>query len=925
MERARFGRQAELARISSFLDAVPTWPEALILGGEAGIGKSVLWLDTLEQARARSYRALSSRPTESEAKLSFAALGDLLDGVVDEALDALPSPQRSALEVALLRTEADASPPDRRTLSSAFHGALMALATAGPLVLAIDDAQWLDLPSARVLEFAIRRLHDVPIGILITARVVENDPLPLGLDGALPGERIHRLLVGPITQEATRDLLHSELSTRLPRSVLLQIHGTAAGNPFLALELGRALLRRGIDREPGSSLPVPSTLIELVADRLSGLSDPVRHVLLVTAAASQPTASLVAQAIGGTDAGHDIAAALDDGVIEESAGRIRPAHPLLATVQYSVSSGLERREAHRRLAAVVVDQEERARHLALAAERPDERVAAELEAASLQASGRGAPDAAAELADLARELTPADHAEERIHRTIHAGQFAFEAGELGKAATCLEEAVAATSTGPLRAEALLFLARVRYHSHDARAALAVAEQALEEVGEDHQLKPHIQLELAAAAEAVGDRARARAHAREAVALAEAEGDDASLAEALTLGSFHDFLAGEGDARSAMSRALELEGAAVSLRPLRGPTFRQACMAMWTDELDAARSTFVDLAKRCREGGDEGSLAVILFMLAQVECSAGNWSDASAYADESCELTAWTGHLPYRAVALSARALVEARLGRADSARATAAEGLQLAERSGLVQATQFNLAALGFLELSLDNPKETNEILWPFAEGVLAAGVSEPGVLRFMPDEIEALIAIGEADTARSILEPFASQAERLGRTWALATSERGRGLLHASIGELPDALAAFDRALEHHSMLDEPFELGRTLLAQGQAFRRVKKWRLARESLGRSLGIFESLGAALWADKATTEMARIGGRSPGPDDLSPTEQEVAELVGSGLTNREVAHALFLSVSTVEANLRRIYRKLGVRSRTELSRRLSER
>jgi DNA-binding CsgD family transcriptional regulator len=194
-----------------------------------------------------------------------------------------------------------------------------------------------------------------------------------------------------------------------------------------------------------------------------------------------------------------------------------------------------------------------------------------------------------------------------------------------------------------------------------------------------------------------------------------------------------------------------------------------------------------------------------------------------------------------------------------------------------------------------------------------------------MPDEIEALIAIGEVDTARSLLEPFAAQAERLNRTWALATSDRGWGLLNASIGNLPDALSAFDRALEHHSMVDEPFELGRTLLAQGQAFRRVKKWGLARGSLGRSLEIFERLGAALWADKARTEMARIGGRSPGPDDLTPTEQEVAELVGSGLTNREVAHALFLSVSTVEANLRRIYRKVGVRSRTELSRRLSER
>jgi len=924
MERARFGREVELARVSTFLDAVPNGPDALVLAGEAGIGKSAVWLDALDQARTRSYRVLSSRPTESEAKLSFAAVGDLLEEVVDEVLDALPAPQRTALEIALLRTEAGASPPDQRTLSSAFHGALIALAEAGPLVLAIDDVQWLDLPSARVLEFAIRRLHDVPIGILVTARAEAIDPVPLGLDRALPAERIDRLLVGPITQAATRDLLNEQLSTRLPRSILLEIDGTAAGNPFLALELGRAMLRKGIDREPAGSLPVPSTLIDLVADRLAGLSAPVSRVLLLTAAASQPTATVIAQAIGGADADRDIEAALDEGVIEASGGRIRPTHPLLATVQYSVSSGPERRDAHRRLAAVAIDQEERARHLALAADRPDEDVAAALASASRQASARGAPDTAASLVDLARQLTPADNVDERIHRTIHAGQFAFEAGDLDKAASYLEEAVASTLAGPLRAEALLFLARVRYHSDDAGAALALAEQALDEVGDDEELKPHLQLELAAAAEAVGDRARARTHAREAVALAEARGAEAVLAEALTLAGYHDFLAGEPDAPRTMRRALELEGAAAPVRPLRSPTFRQAGVAMWMDELGTARSTFVDLEKRCREGGDEGSLAVILFMLAEVECEAGNWSDGRAYADESCEITAWTGHLPYRSLALSAKALIDAHLGRVESARAAAEEGLKLAERSGLVQASQFNLAALGFLELSLDNPKETNELLWPLTQGVLAAGIREPGVLRFLPDEIEALIAIGEAGAARSILEPFAVQAQVLGRSWALATAERGWGLLHASKGELPAALEAFERAVEAHANLDEPFELGRTLLAQGQAFRRMKQWRLARDSLDRALEIFERLGAALWTDKASTEIARIGGRSPGPIELTPTEQEVADLVGSGLTNREVANALFLSVSTVEANLRRIYRKLGVRSRTELSRKLSE-
>src|SRR4029453_1684203 len=294
-------------------------------------------------------------------------------------------------------------------------------------------------------------------------------------------------------------------------------------------------------------------------------------------------------------------------------------------------------------------------------------------------------------------------------------------------------------------------------------------------------------------------------------------------------------------------------------------------------------------------------------------------------DESGSITVWTGQQPYRALALSVKALVEAHRGREQASRTAAEEGLELARQSGLKQAGQFNLSALGFLELSLGNVEATDRLLRPLAEGVLEAGIGEPGMLRFLPDEIEALIASGEAEKAGSLLQPFLARAEALRRSWALATAERGRGLLAASLGELPEALAAFDRSLEHHAALEEPFELGRTLLAQGQALRRTKKWRLARDSLGRSLAMFEQLGADLWANKARAEIARVGGRAPGPVRPARPRTEGADQGGDGLTNREAARALFLSVSTVEANLRRIYQKLGVRSRTELSRKLSER
>ena len=925
MERGLFGRETELAHVSRLLEGIPSGPVALILGGEAGIGKSTLWLEALSQARARSYRVLSCRPDESEAKLSYAALGDLLEGVVEESLERLPSPQRSALEVALLRADATGFPPDQRAISTAFHGALLALASGGPLVVAIDDTSWLDAPSARVLEFALRRLNDAPIGLVMTVRALELHPLPLGLERALSDDRIERVMVGPMTLQATRNLLSSELSARFSRPLLLRIYEASAGNPFLALELGRALVRRGIEKVPEANLPVPSNLSDLVTDRLSELPDPVRQVLLVISAASQPTVSLVAGAIGGPTAEDDIEDAFKAGIIEGSGGRVRSTHPLLATVAYSESSAEARRDVHRRLAAVVVDQEERARHLALAAEGPAEGVAAELEEAARKAAGRGAPDAAAQLSELARELTPSEHTEARIHRTVHAGQYAFEAADMGRAATLLEEAVAAAPTGWLRAEALLFLARIHYHSHDALSARSLAEEALSEAAQDPDLRTRIQMELAAASEAAGDHDGARVHARAAVDLAEGQGDESMLAEGLALVAFYDFVSGKGTQRSVMNRAVGLEEMGGDLRPLRSPTFREACVSLWTDDLDAARSTLTDIEKRCRDGGDEGSLAVILFMLALLECWAGAWSEAGLYADESGTITVWTGQQPYRALALSAKALIEAHRGQEQPARTAADEGLELARQSGLKQAGQFNLSALGFLELSLGNAEATDRLLRPLAEGVLEAGIGEPGMLRFLPDEIEALIALGEAEKAHSLLQPFLARAEALGRSWALAAAERSGGLLAASRGELPEALAAFDRALEHHAALEEPFELGRTLLAQGQALRRTKKWRLARDSLGRSLAIFEQLGAALWADKARAEIARVGGRAPGPVGLTPTEQRVADLVASGLTNREAAQALFLSVSTVEANLRRIYQKLGVRSRTELSRKLAER
>jgi DNA-binding CsgD family transcriptional regulator len=372
----------------------------------------------------------------------------------------------------------------------------------------------------------------------------------------------------------------------------------------------------------------------------------------------------------------------------------------------------------------------------------------------------------------------------------------------------------------------------------------------------------------------------------------------------------------------IERAVGLESAGEHLRPLRSPTFYRALMSRWTDDLETARSGLVALEKRAREHGDEGSLPVLLSLLSEVECWSGDWEAAGSHADESLNTTRWTGQELYRGLALYAVALVEAHLGNVETARRASEEGLELGRRTGSPQVRDLNASVIGFLEISLGNPAEAHRVLQPLTEASPVESV-DPGVLRFMPDEIEALLSLGQTETARALLEAFASRGRDLGRRWVLATSGRCRGLLAAFEGDVVGALDAFEEGLKYHEGVGQPFELGRTLLAQGQVQRRAKQWRAARGSLEEALQIFERLGAALWAERARAEVARIGGRPPTPSDLTPTEQRVAELVTEGLTNREVADMLFLSVSTVQANLRRIYTKLGVRSRTQLARRLA--
>jgi predicted ATPase len=290
------GRDAELARVQDFLETVSERPWALLLEGAAGIGKTTLWQAGVSIARARGHRVLACRAAESEARLSYAALGDLLDFELPD----LPAPQKRALDAALLRAEVEGAPPDQRAVSVATLGVLRALAAADPVMIAVDDVQWLDAPSARVLAFVVRRLEDAPVRILVALRVGAGGD-PLGLGHAGPAPSLHRVAIGPLHEEAMTRLLRDRTSEELTHPILLRLHRISEGNPFFALEIARALTSRGVRPAPGEPLPVPEDLQALLGARLAALPSTATDGLLVVAAAARPTEDLVVAAAARSD------------------------------------------------------------------------------------------------------------------------------------------------------------------------------------------------------------------------------------------------------------------------------------------------------------------------------------------------------------------------------------------------------------------------------------------------------------------------------------------------------------------------------------------------------------------------------------------------------------------------------------------------
>ncbi len=883
---------------------------AAILTGPAGIGKTALWEWTVNHAAGLGYQVLAARTGAAETQLPWVALTDLLRTAESSVLADLPAPQRDALQTVMLQSDAGPA-ADERAVGTALWSVLSAKAEAGPVLVALDDLPYLDAASAGALRFALRRMEPAGrVRLVASARGAKSQWAPL--DGLAAG-RVLPVDVGPMSVGALYELLAARLGLRLARPVLLRVHLTSGGNPLYALELARSLARLEIVPQAGVPLAVPSSLEELVADRVRRSRPDELEIAAATAASSRFTDA----GLGSGALDRAVTAGLvvvDEPLVLGSARIIRAAHPLVGAAAYAALPAAGRRALHRRLAASSDDPLERARHAALAATEADPSIARALDAGVLAALAAGAPDIAAELSRLALQHTDTDS--DRAARLDLLADALVRAGDSPGAVEAQRQAIALTPEVSQRARRRIRLAEMATEVIGWGAVADELQAAAAEAADDPAIRSEALLTLAAVTD---DIALADEVAAEAVALLEQAGqfDPAVMSGALAQAAGARFRAGRGLDHDMFARAIDLERSQPTRRLSDRADASYAALLKYADDLHEAEIRLTGLLAEARESADLSSIAYLLAHLPQrIALWQGQIGRARQFAQEHLDV-AEQGQLAAQAgQARHNLGVVLAYEGRLDEAAA-----MLLSPRDAPI-ATNWDRhrtdGALGFAALSGGDPVTAAGHLDSWYAVVTAMHLSEPGYSRWHLDYLTALVATGRLADAQAFLDHLDRQVASSGRLSAAAVALTGRAMVHAASGRGPEATAAIDQALAWYESSPMRFDRARTLLIAGQIHRRLKAKRLAHDALAEAVREFTAFGAAAWARQAAAELARVNLRPASPAALTETERRVAELAAAGRTNREVAQQLFLAVKTVEANLARAYRKLGITSRAEL-------
>ena len=891
------GRERERRELDVALaDARLNRSTVLVVAGEVGIGKSMLLADAGERAQAAGMRVLRARGIESEARVPFAGLLELLRPALS-VLERIPEPQREALEGALALRPASAQ--DRFAVGAATLSLLAAYAEGTPVAVIVDDGHWLDASSADALLFAMRRLVADPIAVIVAVRHEE----PSFVDDA----RLPTLYVPGLDREAAAILVGEAAVDRL--------YAATGGNPLALLELAPEAARL-------AELPIdlPAPIVGRVASgfvrRAAALAVETQRALLVAAASDTGDLLLLERAHPGCV--EDLFPAEEAGLVALREGRVEFRHALARSALYGAVPAEEQRAAHRELASALPDHEvdRRAWHLALATVGPDAVASSALEQAGARAYQRSAYAEAAAAYDRAATLSV-----EPARLFANAADAAWLAGQPDRAIALLDHAsLNAQDDGLLT----IRVEHLRGQIAARRGPVAEARSMLEAAAvRAADLDPEAAVVMLAEATFLsyyaGDARAMLQTAARATELAAQLGGRSEIFAGLAQGMAFVF-AGDGErgARSIHRAVAQLEESD-ELRADPHLAVWAALGPLWLREAEAGRSLFERALELVRSRTALGAMPELLVHMARDWATTDEWPSAQAAYGEGIALARETGQGVALAFGLSGLAWLEARQGREADCRAHAAEGRETCIRTGVVANELWTLAALGDLELGLGRP-EAAVVHYEEWDALLRSRRIEDVDLSPAPELAETYLRLGRVEDAVAVAARHEESARIKGQPWALARAARTRGLLAAD-GELA---AAFDEALALYEQTPDRYEAARTRLAYGARLRRIGLRVRAREELRTAIETFDALGAEPWSNLARAELEATGETARKRDAsmrdrLTPQELQIALLLAGGRTTREAAAAMFLSPKTIEYHLRNVYRKLDVRSRAELS------
>ncbi|MFC5749619.1 helix-turn-helix transcriptional regulator [Actinomadura rugatobispora] len=890
------GRAGEAAAIDRLLDgAAGGRSGALVLRGEAGIGKTALLELAAARAAGKGMRVLRGTGIENETGMPYAGLHLLLGGELDR-IDALPGPQAGALrEVLGMGGGGDG---DRFLAGLALLTLLADLAEERPLLCLVDDVQWLDSASAEVLLFAVRRLEAEPIAVLLAAR--DPDETEFVAPG-LPELRLRGL-----DPAAAADLL-AERAAELPRHERHEILAEAMGNPLALLELPAVSARTD---SPSSRF---QRIQGAFAARVAALPEPSRTALLVAAADGTGDLALIVPAAGRLGASvADLDPAERRGLVTSADGLLKFRHPLIRTAAYTAAPLSRRLAAHRALAEAHRELGDGCRyawHLARSATGPDETVAAVLERAAGLDLGVGGNAVVSAMYERAAVLSP-DPAD-RGRRLAVAARAAADGGLSEHAIALAERAEADTPDPVRRADLVLIRALLAEEGDRGREAYRLLSGIAGEVADQEpHLAGHLLFKAASAASKAGDVDALRRAAERAEELKLPNGHLPRALATMFLGQ--DPPAAGGDTAALNELITDMAGCLGTREVVETGWWR-----LLAGDLEGAERVAADVAQRCRDQGSAGLLSLALPLLARARLMLGRHAEALTAATEGMRIAGDIGQHRLRVYNATVLALLAAIAGEEERCAELAGEAL----RRGVPPGTAHAAGALGLLDLGLGRYEAALSRL-----SDVVAGSRRQGSLGSLPDLVEAAVRAGTPERGREAAAWYRDWAARIRRPWAEAIALRCAALLATGAGE---ADQAFARAVELHrrDAASSPFERARTELLYGEWLRRSRRRNDARPLLHSALDAFERLGAEPWAERARTELRAAGESVAEPDgtagalaSLTPQELQVVRLAASGLSNREIGAQLFLSPRTVGYHLYKVYPKLGVASRGELAR-----